>query len=51
MIDYSDGDSFWLLSLFTAGPIAFFALIIAIVLWFAAYSNEVECRQRACPPV
>lgn len=48
MIDSSDGDTFWLISLFGKGPFAILALIIAIVLWGIAMANEAECKQSVC---
>jgi hypothetical protein len=50
MIDDSDGDSFWVISLFTSGPFALGALLIAIILWIVAAQNSNECEKRACPP-
>lgn len=49
MIDSSDGDTFWFVSLLCGGPIAIIALIIAIVLWCIAAMNESDCRQLPCP--
>ena len=49
MIDSSDGDTFWLVSLFSSGPIAVIAFIIAVVRWCIAAANEADCRQLPCP--
>ncbi len=49
MIDSSDGDDFLFLSLFSRGPLAVIALIIAIVLWCIAAANEADCKQLPCP--
>jgi hypothetical protein len=50
MIDHSDGDDFWLVSLFTENPIVSLAfLVIAIALWWAACDNEKTCVTKSCP--
>ena len=49
MIDSSDGDTFWIISLVTNGPIAIAAIILAIVLWCIAAGNEADCKQLPCP--
>lgn len=49
MIDHSDGDDFWLASMFTSGPLGLVLLILAIVFWVIAASNDTDCSKRACP--
>lgn len=49
MIDSSDGDTFWLVSLLCGGPIAIIAFIFAVVLWCIAATNATNCRQLSCP--
>ena len=49
MIDDSDGDFFGILSLFSKGWPAVIFIIIALIFYLIAASNESECRQRACP--
>ena len=49
MIDHSDGDDFWLASLFTPGGLGIILLIIAVVLWIMAMSNDVDCSKKQCP--
>ncbi len=50
MIDDSDGDTFWLISLFTEGPWGWIFLVLAVVLWFVASSNRADCAKMTCPP-
>lgn len=51
MIDSSDGDTFWVLSLFTKNPwVTLILLVLAGVFWVVAASNEKECQAKTCPP-
>jgi hypothetical protein len=50
MIDHSDGDDFWLISLLTDNPlVGLIVLVIAIALWWAACDNEKICANKSCP--
>jgi hypothetical protein len=49
MIDDSDGDTFWLISVFSNRSLAIIALIIAVVLWCIAAANSTECEKSNCP--
>jgi len=49
MIDDSDGDEVWILSLFSRGWWGILLLAIACVLWFIAANNRVECEAKTCP--
>lgn len=49
MIDYSDGDAFLDASLFSSGIVAILFIIIAIVIYIEAHSNEVSCEKKICP--
>ena len=49
MIDDSDADDFFLLSLFTDGPVGWIALIIAIILAVVAANNQTDCSKKQCP--
>jgi hypothetical protein len=49
MIDHDDGDDFWLASLFTPGGLGIILLIIAIVFWIIAASNDADCSKKQCP--
>lgn len=48
MIDDSDGDVFWIGSLFTSGWVAVVLLAVAIVFWIIAAQNSNECAARPC---
>jgi hypothetical protein len=49
MIDESDGDFFFLGSLFSSGGVAVVLGILAIVVYLIAFSNETECSKKSCP--
>lgn len=46
MIDYDDVDDMTLISAFGGGM---FFLIIAIVFFFIAFSNDKDCSKKTCP--
>lgn len=48
-IDTDVGDTFWILSLFSKGWWSIALLILAIVAWLIAGSNEIECKKAPCP--
>jgi hypothetical protein len=48
MIDYDDGDDFWLASLFTPGGFGLLLLVVAMILWVVAFNNEQDCRKLSC---
>lgn len=50
MIDDSDGDVFWVLSLVSRGWWALAALAVAVLFWIIAARNSADCRARTCPP-
>jgi hypothetical protein len=49
MIDHSDSDSFWIVSMLTSGPTSFVCAVIAIILMTYACQNEAECSKKTCP--
>ncbi len=49
MIDHSDGDDFWLASMFTSGPAGLVLLVIAIILWCVAAGDDSDCAKKSCP--
>lgn len=49
MIDESDSDFVYLVSLVTDGPMSFVLFIIAMIFWYFAYVNEGECSKKQCP--
>lgn len=48
MIDDSDVDDWWMLSLVSSGPWALVTVAIMVVLWAVKCGNDDECAKMHC---
>ena len=48
MIDFDDADDFLTMGIFSPGGLAVILIIVAVILFFVANSNEKECKQMTC---
>lgn len=49
MIDYDDVDDISFMGLFVTGPGIIVVILVTILFFYFAYSNDVECKTKSCP--
>jgi hypothetical protein len=49
MLDDDDADTFWLVALFTNGPLGILFVVLAIVVAVVVAKNHDECAAKTCP--